>query len=283
MASADERGDAAEVEGKRVSELVAAALTYAEAGLPVLPLRGKVPRIEGGLTRASTDAETVTRWWKRWPDANIGIRTGTDSGLLVLDVDFQHGGGATLKELEDRHGKLPETAQALTGGGGRHYLFRHPGREVRNSAGRLGRGLDVRGDGGYIVAPPSSHESGRDYRWMRTIERGLADPPAWLLDDLEQRRNGARLGELIPEGRRREAMLTVAGKLKRSGLSGEEILPTLRELNKRCQPPLEERELESVALKSTDCPGRGDHDRCRDRAAHARRGGGDLPPLATPA
>jgi hypothetical protein len=239
-----------------MSDLLAAALAYAEAGLPVLPLRGKVPRNNNGLTGATTEAEIVREWWTRWPDANIGIRTGAESGLLVLDVDVQHGGGGTLKELEAKHGKLPETAQVLTGGGGRHYLFCHPGRDVRNSAGRLGHGLDVRGDGGYIVAPPSVHESGRAYKWVRALERGRADTPTWLLDEYEQRRNGstAKLGELIPEGRRRDAMLSVAGKLKRAGLSGEEILPTLRELNKRCRPPLEERELESVALKSTIQP-----------------------------
>jgi Bifunctional DNA primase/polymerase, N-terminal/MarR family len=240
-----------------MSDLLAAALAYAEASLPVLPLRGKVPRNNNGLTGASTDAEVVREWWTRWPDANIGIRTGAESGLLVLDVDVQHGGSGTLKELEARHGKLPETAQVLTGGGGRHYLFSHPGREVRNSAGKLGHGLDVRGDGGYIVAPPSVHESGRAYKWLRALERGRSDPPAWLLDEFdEQRRNGspAKLGELIPEGMRREAMLSVAGKLKRAGLTGNEILPTLQELNKRCRPPLEERELESVAFKSTIQP-----------------------------
>ena len=177
MTSRSEPDEAAAGEG-----LAAAALEYAAAGLPVLPLAGKVPRIEGGLTRASADVAVVAEWWRRWPDANIGIRTGAESGLVVVDVDVQHGGAGTLKALERERGQLPRTAEVLTGGGGRHLLFRHPGRDVRNSAGQLGPGLDVRGDGGYVVAPPSVHENGRQYRWVRNLERGLADSPAWLED-----------------------------------------------------------------------------------------------------
>jgi hypothetical protein len=233
--------------------MLAAALTYAAADLPVLPLDGKVPRNKGGLTQASIDPAVVAEWWRRWPDANVGIRTGAASGLLVLDVDTPKGGAGSLAELERRHGALPKTARVLTGGGGQHVYFAHPGQTVRNSAGQLGDGLDVRADGGYVVAPPSVHASGRRYQWMRQLDRGLADPPAWLLEDTERRRNvtAERVADVIPEGRRRDAMLTVAGKLKRAGLTGEEILPTLRELNRRCRPPLDDSELESVALETT--------------------------------
>jgi DNA-binding transcriptional ArsR family regulator len=232
-----------------------AAVEYAGRGLPVFPCRGKEPLTEHGFHDASTDIETVLAWWKRWPTANVAVRTGVQSGLVVLDVDAG-GGAGSLRRLEVERGKLPATAEALTGGGGRHYLFRHPGQEVRNSAGKLGTGIDVRGDGGYIVAPPSVHESGRVYRWIRPLEKGIAECPPWLLEDAEKRRNGPapKLDEIIPEGKRREAMLSVAGKLKHSGLTGTEILPTLRELNRRCRPPLDERELESVALKSTIAP-----------------------------
>lgn len=139
----------------------------------------------------------------------------------------------------------------LTGSGGTHHYFRHPGGKVGNSAGTLGEGLDIRGDGGYVVAPPSFHESGNPYKVTR--EHELADLAAWLLANTASRRNGAapKVDEIIPEGKRRQAMLSVAGKLKRSGLTGTEILPTLRELNRRCRPPLDEHELESVACAST--------------------------------
>jgi hypothetical protein len=235
-----------------MSDLLAAALAYAEAGLPVLPLAGKVPRTSNGLTGASTDAELVREWWTRWPGANVGIRTGPDSNLLVLDVDMPKG-PASLKKLTDEHGALPETPQVVTGTGGRHHWFAYPENGARNSAGKLGDGLDTRGEGGYVVAPPSVHpETGKPYLWVQArIAR--AGPPAWLLADVSKRQNGRTpaVGDVIPEGRRRDAMLSVAGKLKRSGLRGDEILPTLRELNRRCRPPLEESELESVAFKST--------------------------------
>ena len=233
--------------------MLAAALAYAEAGLNVFPLkpRSKVPATLDGLKSATSDVDQVRAWWQRWPEANVAIRTGTESGVVVLDVDVQHGGAGSLRELEQRHGELPKTARVLTGGGGQHVYLRHPGHEIRNSAGKLGAGLDVRGDGGYVVAPPSVHENGRAYQWMRPLERGIADVPAWLLEDAEKRRNGGAaepVDELIPEGRRREALLSLAGTLRRRGLGASEILAALEAVNEaRCRPPLRPRELEALA------------------------------------
>src|SRR5581483_1415196 len=231
-------------------ELLAAALTYAATGLLVLPLDGKVPRNRGGLTNASSDPEVVADWWRRWPDANVGIRTGTESGLVALDVDTPKGGAGTLAELERKHGKLAKTARVLTGGGGEHIYFKHPGREVRNSAGRLGAGLDVRGDGGYLVVPPSIHDSGRVYKWIRPLERGIADPPAWLLDDPGASRNGSAppVGDAIPQGERDTTLASLAGTMRRRGMGEAEILAALKVANtQRCRPPLEEREVERIA------------------------------------
>jgi hypothetical protein len=233
--------------------MLAAALAYAEAGLNVFPLkpRSKVPATSDGLKSATTNVERVRAWWQQWPEANLAIRTGDDSALVVIDVDVQHGGAGSLRELERRHGDLPKTARVLTGSGGQHVYFRHPGPEIRNSAGKLGAGLDVRGDGGYVVAPPSVHDNGRAYQWMRRLERGIADLPAWLLEDAEKRRNGGPaepVDELIPEGQRREAMLSLAGTLRRRGLGASEILAALEAVNEaRCRPPLRPRELEAVA------------------------------------
>jgi hypothetical protein len=255
------------------AELLEAALAYAAAGYPVFPVYepdgdgcscgrpdcgspGKHPRTRRGLDEASTDPAIVAEWWRCWPSANIGIRTGTVSGLVVLDVDPRHGGTRTLQEFRREHGPLPRTAQVLTGGGGQQFVFAHPGGTVRNSAGAVGDGLDVRGDGGYIVAAPSLHASGNRYRWLHTLDEAPpAELPAWLR--ASERRNGtptAALEEIIPEGKRRAAMLQVAGKLKRAGLGGDEILPTLRKLNERCRPPLDDAELRSVAYPSTIAP-----------------------------
>jgi Bifunctional DNA primase/polymerase, N-terminal len=141
---------------------------------------GKHPRIGGGFTNAATTAGEIEQWWRRWPNANIGIRTGAASGIVVIDIDTRHGGMRSLTELMRRHDPLPaDTPRVRTGSGGWHLFFRHPGSPVPNSAGRLGPGVDVRGDGGYVIAPPSRHVSGRAYRWEIGPDR-LGDLPGWL-------------------------------------------------------------------------------------------------------
>src|SRR5215212_7529616 len=152
--------------------LLAAALWYAARRKPVFPLHsldehgvctcggqevnlkckpGKHPRTPHGHLDASTDPRQITEWWIRWPSANIGIPTGKRSGWLVMDEDQP----ASLDNLEaEHHGRLPATRTHSTGSGRRHHIFCYPpGTEIRNSAGKLAPGLDVRGEGGYIVAP----------------------------------------------------------------------------------------------------------------------------------
>jgi hypothetical protein len=126
-------------------------------------------------------ADQVRRWWRRWPDANVGVVTGAVSGLVVLDVDPRHGGDESLAVLEGIHGTLPRTVESLTGGGGQHLYFRHPGTVVPSRS--IAPGLDIKGDGGLVVSPPSQHISGRVYRWEPGCAPGevpLADLPRWL-------------------------------------------------------------------------------------------------------
>jgi len=247
---------------------LACAEDYAARGWPVFPLHsiqdgrctcgkadcqspGKHPRTPRGLLDASTDANTIRQWWAKWPDANIGIVTGATGGLLVLDVDPGHGGDATLADLLAIHGPLPETVEALTGGGGRHVFFKHPGGTIRNSAGKLGPGLDVRGDGGYVVAPPSVHASGECYQWTADPgETPLAEAPAWLLARLEDtpRPTGAPESDRIMEGRRNSALASLAGAMRRKGATETAILAALQEENRtRCDPPLPDSEVAEIA------------------------------------
>jgi putative DNA primase/helicase len=154
----------------------------------------------------------------------------------------------SLADLERRHGKLT-TATVLTGSGGRHYWFRHPGGELRNSAGQLGPGLDLRASGGYVVAPPSVHESGNPYKWTRERDRATT-PPAWLLEDVEKRRNGPAptVADAIPEGKRNAELASLAGTMRRRGMGEQEILAALVVTNEqRCRPPLPIGELERIA------------------------------------
>lgn len=177
---------------------------------------------------------------------------GRESGLLVLDVDGDEGADS-LHELEHRHGELPATVEALTGGGGRHIYFAHPGGTHRNTARTLGPGLDTRGDGGYVVAPPSPHPSGRRYEWSvdgHPEDVKLASPPAWLLADAVKRRNGSapKLGDAIPEGKRNDELTSLAGTMRQRGADEPAIAAALNETNRRrCRPPLEDAEVEQIA------------------------------------
>jgi hypothetical protein len=164
--------------------LLDAALAYARHGIPVLPVHtpaadgscscgrpdcdrpGKHPRLRHGLTDASTDPRRIDLWWSRWPEANVGLRTG-----LVMDVaDIDSPAGADgLRHLLG--GELPAGPQVHTGGGGRHFWFLPLGYGNRV---RLLPGVDWRGAGGYVVAPPSRHVSGATYDW---VVRPGADPP----------------------------------------------------------------------------------------------------------
>jgi hypothetical protein len=233
--------------------LLEAALGCAGRGWLVFTVRlDKAPATPHGFKDAVAEPEAVRELWGSHPGAGIGIQTGALSGLLVLDVDTNAGGDDTLHELECAHGELPATVEALTGGGGRHLYYRHPGDEVRCSAGRLGPGLDVRADGGYVVAPPSPHPSGRNYQWEVSHDPDdvpLAEPPGWLLDLLRDRPGGAPVvTDAIPEGRRNSTLTSLAGSMRRRGMGQSEIAAALRVTNhERCAPPLDEDEVERIA------------------------------------
>jgi len=169
--------------------LLAAALDYAGRGFQVIPLNGKLPRTAHGLRDAARGPEQIRAWWSSWPTANVGIVTGETSGIVVLDVDGE-AGEASLAGLVARFGPYPPTLEARTGGGGRHLYFGHPGggRRIGNRQG-IAPKLDVRGDGGYVVAPPSGHKSGSSYTWLTDLPP--ADP-GWFLKVYETRDREAK-------------------------------------------------------------------------------------------
>ncbi len=146
---------------------------------------GKHPRISGWQTSATKDPEQIAAWAASFGVCNWAMPTGPASGVDVLDVDPRNGGQDSLDGVEDTDGKLPETPIDLTGGGGLHVLFAHPaGHYVTSRSNALGPGLDVKGDGGYIVIPPSVHASGRPYAWNLSAhpdELTLAPWPETLL------------------------------------------------------------------------------------------------------
>jgi Bifunctional DNA primase/polymerase, N-terminal len=169
----------------RGPNVLGAALAYAARGWPVLPCEPacKVPigrLAPHGLHSATTDPARVRAWWRAEPRANVAIVMGPAAGLFAVDVDPRHGGDRTLADLEASRGALPFTLRARTGGGGAHVFFRLPSLAVlRSGANVLGPGVDIKARGGYVVACPSSHQSGGRYMWEKFTDP--AEPPAWLL------------------------------------------------------------------------------------------------------
>jgi len=224
------------------NEPLDAALFYNSIGWSVIPIRvkDKKPALKWEkYQKVRAGEEQIRAWWKKWPQANVGIVTGAISGIIVLDVDGSEG----RKSLEGKD--LPPTTCAVTGSGGAHYIFKHPGSEVRNFAKRL-PGLDLRGDGGYIVAPPSIHPSGGIYEWGLPPE--MEQPrwaPAWLKDLLGVKTSsgeGPRVdpGKVlsgIPEGSRDTEIFKYASSLRARGMKKEEAEILVLQAAAACTPP----------------------------------------------
>ncbi|XPV75974.1 MAG: bifunctional DNA primase/polymerase [Desulfovibrio sp.] len=155
-----------------------AAMFYAQQNIPVFPCMGKRPYVAGGFKSATTDVDQVTRWWRQFPNANIGSPTGLKS--FVLDIDPPDG-DSSLSFLLVHYSSFKDTLVQKTGSGGRHLFFAMPsGVDIRNSASKIGKGLDIRGTGGYIILPPSVHPSGNRYEWLNELPP--VDPPNWLIE-----------------------------------------------------------------------------------------------------
>lgn len=262
------------------------AMRYATLGWPVLPLNwpkfitrdggdvfdrcscyratmgekcdkpGKHPMyskelLPNGKLSASTERDKIEAWWREWPHANVGICAGKRSGFFVVDVDPRNGGDDTLRDLIAEYGELPVTLSATTGSGGKHYLFKYPDFPFKDGADKLGRGLDTKGDGGYIVAENSTHPAGGRYRWDNWGTE-IAQAPEWLLDLLRVAATNrvpcaATVGALRAGGRN-STLFTIGCQWQRTGMSDEHILYGLLELNeKECHPPLSTKEVQSIA------------------------------------
>jgi hypothetical protein len=176
-----------------MAKMVDAALRYAAAGWVIFPVPPgtkksykKASDYGGRPWGATKDIEEIKRDWAQWPNAGIGLPTGVINGVFVLDIDTPKGhavdGFASLKQLEKQHGKLPATWMAETPTGGRHYFFTHPGKHVSVPPSQLGPGIDVKGDGGMVLVPPTRKPNIGEYKWID--QRTLASAPQWMLDKL---------------------------------------------------------------------------------------------------
>lgn len=244
-----------------------AAVRYAKAGWGVFPCRkgAKEPATKNGLLDATIDPERVTAWWWRHPDDNVAIRCGVESGLVVLDVDGDDGSLA-LRGLEMEHGLLPTTASVVTPSGGQHYYFRHPGGEIRNSVSMVGVGLDIRGDGGYVVAPPSTLDSGFGY--VLDERAKVAPMPEWLVKTIRQRQDNRNVGidpgvwksivkDGVSAGSRNAQLTRLTGYLISHHIDPGVTFEIVDQVNRgSCRPPLAEREVQRIVESIVKINGR---------------------------
>lgn len=241
------------------------AVEYINLGLAIFPIqyKGKIPLTRNGCKDATTDAAIVKGWWQRWPNANIGIATGSKSGGLVvidLDTDEDRGidGYLTLKNWEKEHGILPDSWRSITGRGGNHIFYK-TNRDVRNSGGLL-EGIDIRGEGGYIVAPPSVHKNGNKYEWEYApdeFDLVEADETVYKLLDTKkhEKSNEFKVPDIIPDGQRNDTMYRYACALQSKALSDEAIIAAMKiENDLKCNPPLAEDELMKLIESALSLP-----------------------------
>lgn len=250
-----------------LSELGRAAVWYCEHGFGIIPIqpRGKRPITTNGLSDWFDDPEGAKELWGKFPDLNIAIVCGSASGgLVVLDFDEDDGkdvhGYDTLSDWEDESGELPATATAITGRGGMHFLYRSK-KSYHPSVNR-DLGVDVRGEGSYIVAPPSVHPNGNRYEWNSgdaPWEREVAEVDANVdaFIDHVQRNGGVgqddeqgerfQLPQRIRNGERNEILYRYGCSLRSRGYADDAIGALLREANeKRCINPMDDGELRTV-------------------------------------
>ena len=255
--------------------LLEAALAYASRGWPVLPVwwveegrcacgaddchhPGKHPLgklVPHGRKDATVETSLIRAWWTRYPRANIGILTGLESGIIVVDIDPRNGGTESKRQLE-LLGNFPHTPSVITGGDGEHFFMKHPdsGQYIK-SRPKLGAfpGIDLKGDGGYVVAPPSNHISGKLYTWAVTPDTTPpAEIPEWLMTLIlqngePQKQTSKSRGEKIARGRRNTDLTSLAGTMRRRGMSPNAIEAALLLENQRCDPPLPEAEVRQIA------------------------------------
>jgi hypothetical protein len=224
------------------------------------------------LHDASSDPSTIEKGWAKSPAPNIGLRTGAEAGFFAVDVEAGDG-AAAFDGLVERFGPLPTTPTVETGGGGRHFYFAWPdGAPIKSNSRLADLPIDVRGDGGYVVAPPSSHKSGTEYRWLTPLgEQPLAAAPPWLLDFVRSGKVPAQPAPAsaarrvftitapvdlatepgVPEGSRHRRALELVGAHLGRGEDAVHVENLALEWGRRCMPPMHDEEVRRIVADLT--------------------------------
>lgn len=244
-----------------MNEIFEAAVKYAKRGWSVFPVRkNKTPYTSKGFHDATTDLNTITKWWKKYPDANIGIATGSMShGLTVIDIDIDESkgihGDESFRDWCDEEGVFIDSLTAVTGRGGKHIYFTSTF-PYRNKTGCL-PGVDIRGEGGYVIAPPSIHANGNPYYFdgdedEEEIVCAQEDSDVeYFFNEMCKGSSGEKEPLQIPkevnEGSRNDMLFKIASSLQARGEEDDVILSTLQGYNeKNCHPPLPDDELQKI-------------------------------------
>ena len=238
--------------GNCLNAAIEYATKYKWAVFPVSP-NSKKPLTPHGCKDAKKDVGAIQSWWKRWPDASVGIATGSSSQLIVIDEDIDEDKGidgvTAVRAWERVHGTLPETVAAVTGRGGTHLYFKYTGTDIKNRAGII-EGVDVRGEGGYVIAPPSMHPNGTEYAWeYAPDEIEIADANDIVKEFLQigkiDRAESFSMPETIPNGSRNDTLYRLACSMQAQGLPDAAIYKAVQETNnERCENPLSDDELD---------------------------------------
>ncbi|MBI4056837.1 MAG: bifunctional DNA primase/polymerase [Elusimicrobia bacterium] len=234
------------------------ALEYSHRGWHVFPCRpfGKSPLTEHGFKDASLDLDKLRSWWTRWPNANLAIRTGVESGLGIVDIDPRNGGDESI-----RGHKLPyDTFLVLTGGGGAHFYFSV---DTKLPSMEILPGVDYKGEGGYIIGPPSIHPNGKRYEVDSDFP--LKPLPNWVLELLEKCRQPVEATEFssaVGNGQRNLQLFRAACGFLRGSCTWcggrpctsslpDHLFKRIRAMNlKRVTPPLSDQELRKIAANA---------------------------------
>ena len=248
------------------NDILSAALQYATIGLPVIPVRGKKPFLKDWPDLATTDPMQIEKWFGNDPGLNVSIVTGGD--FFVIDIDGKKG-IANLAELQKEHGELPRTVRARTGGGGEHWFFLvPPDRTIGNRTEVQGLKIDVRGEKGQVVAPPSLHENGNLYEWINSpSDCEIAEAPEWLLDFIDKPKSTITIATVegnlahelgasrdlktdpgATEGTRHDRALQLVGIHLARGESSLELLAIALAWADRCRPPMDRDEMIRILL-----------------------------------
>lgn len=239
-----------------------AAIEYAKKGFAVFPLkyRDKVPLTRNGCKDATTDAAQIKAWWQKYPNANIGLATGSVSqNVFVIDLDIDEDRGIdgyhSLEDWQREHGDFPETWTAITGRGGYHLYYRGNGR-IKNRAGIID-GVDIRGNGGYVVAPPSIHKNGNRYEWEYSpdeFEIAKADNNVEYFLNHDDQKQGAAftMPNIVAAGQRNQMLFRFACMMQAKGASDQSVFAaTMAENESSCSPPLTEQEVRIIVSSAT--------------------------------